>query len=491
MKFNARKNLLSLAVASAISGGALIVAAPAHAMNVSQDNIGQVLLYPYYTVKNGFDTVFTVTNTSDRTAVFKIRFREALNSREVRDFNVILSPYDHWSGAVTMDAAGTGALIRTFDKTCTSPILPDSSSVAGAKEVAFTNELFSGNFVDGGTTDMTRVQEGYFEIILMGVSTRDTAVSTNLVEYNAKHVSGVPRSCSIVDTQFLASNINTQLKNVFLPPENILKGHVTLINVASGKAIDAEPTAIEDFMLSDEIIAPPGTQDPSLASGDPMLVNSGYALQDGNHLTFSTGDPTVGSENTVSELLRASSVINEFATGVGASTSWVVTFPTKHFFTDSYTDLTGPTVANGTPGDGFSEWFYTTSGSPAVAVDGKSCDNITMDMVNREEGRIQTVDTTQFSPYNPSSPTVSLCYEANVIDFNGTSVFGSGVNRLGVSTSGVGSAGWANLFFSESDATSIGGLPVIGFSAIMRDGANASVNYGSSTEHTYKHTGPF
>ena len=475
MKFNARKKLLSLAVASAISGGAMIMAAPAHAMNVSQDNVGEVLLFPYYTVKNGFDTVFTVTNTSDKTAIFKIRFREALNSREVRDFNVILSPYDHWSGAITLDSAGTGAVVRTFDNTCTSPILP-ASSVAGAREVAFTNALYSGNFTDGATSDIGRVQEGYFEVILMGVSSRSTSTSTNLVEYNAKHVNGVPRSCSTVDAQFLAANLNANVKPYFDAPENVLKGHVTYINVASGKAIDSEPTAIENFQNVTEIIAEPGDEFPSLASGD--AVDFAYALQDGNALSAIVAS---GSVDRVDALLRASSVINEFATGVGASTSWVVTFPTKHHHTDSYTSGTGPTQSNGTPTGGFSEWFYNS------ATDGKSCDNITMDLVNREEGRVQTVDSTQFSPYNPSNPTVSLCYEANVIDFNGTSVFGSGINRLGVDTTGVGSAGWANLIFSEAPATSLGGLPVIGFSAIMRDGANATVNYGSSTEHTYKH----
>jgi hypothetical protein len=470
MKFNARTKLLSLAVASALSGGAMLMAAPAHAMNVSQDNVGEVLLFPYYTVKNGFDTVFTVTNTSDKTAIFKIRFREALNSREVRDFNVILSPYDHWSGAITLDSAGTGAVIRTFDKTCTSPILP-ASSVSGATEVAFTNALYSGNFEDGGDESIARVQEGYFEVILMGISSRSTSDSANLVEYNAKHVNGVPRSCATVDTQFLAANLATNVKPYFDAPENVLKGHVTYINVASGKAIDAEPTAIENFQNVTEIIAEPGDGDPSLNSGD--LVDNANVIQNG----VASSTAVIGSVDRVSSVLRASSVINEFATGVGASTAWVVTFPTKHHYTDAYTPVTGPTLS-GTPTGGFSEWFYS---------DGKACDNITMDLVNREEGRVQTVDSTQFSPYNPSNPTVSLCYEANVIDFNGGSVFGSGTNRLGVDTSGVGSAGWANLIFSESTATTAGGLPVIGFSAIMRDSASASTNYGSSTEHTYQH----
>ena len=466
MKMNIRKKLVNLAVASALSGGAMM-AAPAYAMNVSQNNLGEVLLFPYYTVKNGFDTLFTVTNTSNATAVIKVRWREALNSREVRDFNVILSPRDVWTGVVTSN--GDGALIRTFDKTCTSPILPVSATATGAREVAFTNALFSGNFTDGATEDISRVKEGYFEVFLMGLSTRATSDSSNVLEYNAKHVSGVPRDCTKVDQQFLATGSIPG----FTEPLNVLKGHSTFINVATGKAIDTEPTAIENFS-NVAILAAPGDLAPSLANGEAGAVI--YRLNNG--VSESSILP-VGSEDAVSELLRASSVINEYATGTNASSSWVMTFPTKHHYTDSYTPTTGPTLANSTPGGGFSEWFYNT---PPTTGDGKSCDNIGLNLWNREEGGV-TPGGTSFSPA-PTSSSVELCYEVNVLDFNASSVFGAGTNRLAVNTSAVGTAGWAQMSFNEAAATTAGGLPVIGFSAMVRDGADATVNYGSATEHS-------
>jgi hypothetical protein len=465
---NIRKKLVTLAVASAVSGGALMMAAPAHAMNVSQDNLGEVLLFPYYTVKNGFDTLLTVTNTSDKTAVYKIRFREALNSREVRDFNVILSPYDHWGAVVT--ATTDGALLRTFDKTCTSPQLPASSTVAGATEISFTNTLFSGNFTDGASQEMDRVKEGYFEVILMGVSDRDVDTVTNTLEYNARHDGGVPRDCAKVDDLFLPAGV-AALNTYMLAPENILKGHVTYINVNNGQAIDAEPTALEDFNSFPGSIFEPGDLRPQLSNGD--AVGAAYSLVDGVPVTSVY---TTGSHDGVSSLLRASSVINEFATGAGAATSWVMTFPTKHHYTDSYTPVTGPTIEDGIPSGGFSEWFYNS------ATDGKSCDNIGLSIYNREEGTVQDLGNTNFSPA-PTTEFVELCYETNVVDFNGSSVFGAGTNRLGVSTAAVGSAGWAELSFTEN---TIGGLPVIGFSATVRDAGGATVNYGSSSEHAYK-----
>lgn len=480
---NVKKKLLSVAVGSAISASMMLAAAPAQALNVSQDNLGEVLLFPYYTVKNGLDTVFTVTNTSDRTATFKIRFREALNSREVLDFNVVLSPFDHWSGAIT--ASGDGAVFRTFDRTCTSPDKPswNEVTVGGTTgwEVPFTNTLFSGIYADGATSELSRVQEGYFEVILMGVSTRSTSDSSNTVEYNAKHVSGVPRNCALVDQAF--NNIEANFA-AFIAPENSLKGHVTYIAVADGRAIDAEPTAIEDWRNVDHVISAPADVDPDLGDGDAVgFVN---LLNDGAVVSV----PYVNSQDGVSMALMATSVINEFATGAGASTSWVVTFPTKHHYTDAYTIDVGTSTTSPSDFAPFSNRFVTDTDGSGPDLTGRSCDRVSMSIYNREEGAITTVDTSNFSP-RPAQETVDLCYEANVVDFNNTSVFGSGTNRLGVSTSQVGSAGWASLNFVSDNALEEGlggffGLPVIGFAAIMRDNGEAATNYGSSLEHAYK-----
>lgn len=486
-----RKKIAALAVVSAIGSGAML-SAPVQALNVSQNNLGEVLLFPYYTVKNGFDTVFTVTNTTDKTAAFKIRFREALNSREVRDFNVVLSPYDHWSGAVT--AKGDGAAFRTYDKSCTSPDKPAWTDVGnGGYEVDFTNALFTGIYRDGATEDMSRVQEGYFEVILMGLSPLDTATPANVVEYSAKHVDGVPRDCAAVDEKFLnvtSSSTNTAWDG-FDEPANVLKGHVMYIDVATGKAIDAEPTAIENFKSGTHILAKPGDLNPSLASGDAGTVEGAAVnvLADGVVIEH----PYTGSShNAVSMALMATSVINEFATGSGAATSWVVTFPTKHHFTDVYT-LEDGTADPQTAGAPFTNWFYQGADGG-----GQSCDTISMTLTNREEGRVVQVSNTGFSPQPPVSSTVSLCHEVNVINFNSTSnVFGNGTNRLTVDTSGVGSAGWAQLSFTGAYAigstevtTGYGlqgfvGLPTIGFAAVMRDAGGASVNYGSAVQPAY------
>lgn len=489
---NTRKKVVTLAVASAL-GGVAMMSAPAHAMNVAQDGKGEVLLFPYYTVLNGFDTLLSVTNTSNRTVVFKVRFREAKNSREVRDFNVALSPHDIWTAGVTIDGSGTGALVRTFDKSCTSPQLPGGPN--GSTQVDFTSVGYDGTdpkyAYDNGGKSLTRVQEGYIEIIEMAISTipESSIASAALIEYNTQHVSGVPRNCAVFDAAFLDSANLDNVTNApsgsgvfstFTAPANVLTASATLINVAKGTAFDATPTAIQAFQDSNTIIFPPGDLFPNLTNGE--LLPTANMLVDGlpvaaaiaPHVTTINYTPV----DAVSALLAADNLINEYAAGgsatSGARTDWVVTFPTKHF----YTDLNS-TLALAVPP------FHN-----AFAPTGRACDPIALSLYDREEKTQISVGQNQFSPA-PSGPAgASLCNEVNVLNLTAGAtplpVLGSSV-QLAVDTSTVGSSGWANLATPAVSAVNgFTGLPAIGFNVVSRDNtaeAGNNRNYGTGNDH--------
>lgn len=474
MKIDVRKKVLNLAVASAV-GAAGLASLPAHAVNVSQNNVGEVLLFPLYTVRGGLDTVFTVTNTTARAVVMKVRWREALNSREVRDFNVVLSPYDVWTAGVTKDAAGTGALVRTYDNTCTSPALPASTTATGAKEIAFTSIGYDGTDAsyptDKGGTSITRVQEGYFEVFNMGELASGTIFTAS------KHgASGVPANCTTVANS-VASDYPV---GTLTQPTNALKGAVSYIDVATGKAIDATPTAIENF-ASTAIWAAPGDLNPDLADGDAGMT--------ANFLDNGAAVAVAGiaqSQDAVSVLLMADNIMNEFASnGTTSLTDWVITFPTKHHYVDGTGNAQYPF------GDNFPN-------------DGTSCNTITPTLFNREEGSVAPSGNS-FSPA-PTGATAQLCYETNFISFNGANIFGTGVNHMSLDTTAVGTAGWLNLGLAgvvgAASATGVGGattaaprvtgfagdsgLPVIGFAAVMRVAGSSSTNYGSTVNHAYR-----
>src|SRR5512137_145025 len=96
--------------------GALGVTGAAQAVNINPDGLGQVLLYPYYTVRTAstavssgaYNSLLSVVNSTASVKAVKVRFLEGKNSREVLDFNLYLSAKDVWVAAVIPTAAGAG-----------------------------------------------------------------------------------------------------------------------------------------------------------------------------------------------------------------------------------------------------------------------------------------------------------------------------------------------------------------------------------------------
>ncbi|MCF7971775.1 MAG: hypothetical protein K9L22_11500 [Methylococcaceae bacterium] len=160
------KKLNKALVAAGLVAGAAI-SMPSQAVVMSDDGTGEVLIYPFYTVQGPESaprtTLFTITNTMNEYKAVKVRFHEAHNSRDALDFNLYLSPNDVWTGAVSRGADGV-AQLSTSDTSCTIPsqIMSQTNSFS---TLAFTQ---AGNN-DGGNQDALRTNEGYIEVIEMGV----------------------------------------------------------------------------------------------------------------------------------------------------------------------------------------------------------------------------------------------------------------------------------------------------------------------------------
>jgi hypothetical protein len=92
-----KQKALFAAIAAA---GALAATGAANAVYVNNDGPGQALIYPYYTARDGASSLLSVVNTTVDAKAVEVRLLEGKNSREVLDFNLFLSPYDIWTGAV-------------------------------------------------------------------------------------------------------------------------------------------------------------------------------------------------------------------------------------------------------------------------------------------------------------------------------------------------------------------------------------------------------
>jgi hypothetical protein len=395
---------------AALAGvSALGVTGAAEAVNVNPDGLGQVLIYPYYTVRtntanNTFNTLLSVVNSTNSAKVVKVRFLEGKNSREVLDFNLFLSAFDVWTTAIIPDAGGGGKII-TSDKSCTIPAIPSTGQ-------AFVNYAYSS---DGGGSSLDRTKEGYVEIIEMGTYAPTTKTYSNIT-----HVNGVPPGCNAAtfnDTQ-AAIDISSIMGGVF--------GGATLINVLAGSEGALNATALDNFFTIGSNYQSSGFTTPDLTQAAPpvSVVFAGTTGVYQSTWGAGTADP-------VSAVLMHDNVLNEYVldSGTKSGTDWIVTFPTKRFYVN---------VGTGNAPKLFQRNFNTTVGS---------CDDVSLNVYDREE---QTTSTpTTFSPPPPSGVN-QLCWEANVITFNNSNVLAS-VDTANIATNN--QDGWMQVGYFPSTVT--------------------------------------
>jgi hypothetical protein len=509
-----RKNLTA-AVLAGLAGAAGIVGS-AQAVNINPDGLGQVLIYPYYTVNNNNVTVLSVVNTTDQAKAVKVRFAEGENTREVLDFNLYMSAWDVWTASLSMNADGVPEL-KTTDTTCTVPYIYGNGGTQVFLPYALT---------DGGSTSIARATEGHFEMIEMGVV-------TNLDEGSATaatHVNGVPKNCQQLvnawtdpddlkvgdEGYWLVDNFNDMEA-----PIGGLFGGAALINVVNATMVSYNAQAINGFATrvdaNDDLHQEPGSVLPSLNSGN-VYVGTVFGDQGQTipSASFSRG------VDAVSFVFMHDQVMNEYSTetDLSAGTEWILTFPTKSFY------VYAPSAGQIPPVDPFTSVWDAKSDDPMA------CEVVLLDTIwDREEQTIvSTVDPGKPKPPivspapPPTDPDVnpiipfSLCYETSVIAFgeNALNPAGTATQLLGstnfhvIDNSALGfQYGWARLelddypfdynengvidaneaLYSRADLGGLEGLPVTGFAVqhffngFIGEGGNTVGNYGGIYTH--------
>jgi len=477
------RKMKQLALAVGVALGGLSALPSAQAVSVSADNLGQALIFPYYTVRGGWNTLLGVTNTSDRVVAVKVRFREALNSRDVFDFNVILSPYDIWTGYLV--EGGNGPILRTTDKSCTVGAIPAAGQ-------PFTTTAYTGpGAPDGGGTTTDRLRDGYVEMIMMGA-----AAETNSLASNAVHGSnGIPKDCPALVAAFTTASRLGEVRAAFSEyPTSPLKGTFSLVNSSPGKGFNAVglPTALNNFRTDPYVtmMLPPNVIGSANSGYEPTFA---AAQTPGVYYNASTDGLVTGAASgadAVTDALVQSSVLNEWSrrNDPGAAwstlTDWVVTLPTKLFYVDDNTTEYGardPSRVGGLPAlvGPFTETFQAGN-------DGKSCDDVQITVYDREEQtpRPEEVVYPPFSPWTP--PPVGtppqLCYEANVLTFNRGALLGA---DRSLSIQGYPESflfGWMQIDFIKNP------LPAIGFAITNRDSSASGLSLLSEAalyDHSY------
>jgi len=106
-------------------------------VKVAPGGKGDVLIFPFYAaIDGGWETKLTVVNTSNTySTVAKVIVRSPVNSEELLDFFIYLSPTDVWTGTLKFDAQ-TGALLESDSDSIVSRLAGAGNPVWGDEEIA-------------------------------------------------------------------------------------------------------------------------------------------------------------------------------------------------------------------------------------------------------------------------------------------------------------------------------------------------------------------
>jgi hypothetical protein len=429
---------------------ALGVTSAAQAVNVNPDGLGQVLIYPYYTVRdktagNPFSSLLTVVNSQASAKAVKVRFIEGKNSQEVLDFNLFLSAHDVWTAAILPATdGGGGAGVGTFDKSCT---IPSNLSHDAANLTSFVNVLLDDAV---GDDSLDRTKEGYAEIIEMG-----TIIGGTKTETAVTHVAGVPPCTASALTDSVVPTALTA-------PSGGLFGDMTLINVNAGEDYTEDAVALDNFR-NVGVYDVPGSIKPDLQDVNPPTS----VVMNGNNVYQSTFFPGFDSQpiDAISALFMHDHVYNTFIldSGTKSGTDWVLTFPTKRYY---YTF--------GSKNQGVQYLFQRN-----IVANVGGCDDVLATVYDREEA--SATPQVGFSPQRPGKSN-TLCWEANVLTFNASQVLGSTNNRNIVTTY---QNGWADLNFTlATNASSDGNSPhaLVNFNTTITN-INGGVSSGATVSY--------
>ena len=564
-----KKNVLALSIAAMIGGlgfagmasASVIVGSGAGVTNAAltapdvtgfkfaDGGVGHALVVPYYTVQNGNMTVLHLTNTDMKNGkVAKIRFRGAANSDDVLDFQVLLSPGDVWTAAISKNADGLASL-TTGDTTCTIPAI-------GGQSVAFKTTRLNPALSPEAAAEGTR--EGYVEIFNSAdipsdkVYTVGATANTNSALYTTvKHTAGKPAcAAATIEAALFTTDFTAEADAAKIglnSPSGGLMADWYIINVPQTTTYSGAATALVGdggkygnyvaFPQNESmVIALPETftADPSLASAGKSSYKKTSAGVPSNPTTVAPIEaialdfpdlstpyyaaPAAGvaltQASVLTQALAVSSITNQYAkdAGIFAKTDWVLSMPTRRYSVavdynakNALGAVAAARVYSVVPGAvggaGLAQEYFSTDNTELVG--GKVCVGTqgTTFLDREETGKS---GSPVFSPSKASS--ARLCGEASVLSFaeglTAPSVLGASVAREDAPASALFENGWGVLNTANypkgtapaAQAAASIGMPILGYSVIKLTNPQASAgvsgNFGITWPHRFTKVNP-
>ena len=392
----------ALLLASSLGFGAAS-AADAQPISLSPEGIGQVLIYPYYTTRNGWTTLLSIVNNDSANGkAVRVRFLEGKNGASVASLNVFLAPDDIWTGAVVSGSSDTkGAQLVSNDDSCTFPSFRPLQTLIAAppRSIEFSNQMYVADGDSPTLQSIDRTREGYIEVIEMASIPYTPTAPSALIRQIYSFATGryQPSACDAVSDTDLPSYA-AQLTQ----PSGGLSGAATLVNVSRGASSEYTPVTLNGFW---QLLSTPSANLTASTSPLPNLSSGGNTtaqyLYDGKSY-FSKFSRSI---DAVSAVLMNAELLGEHAYTIDSTinTTWVVATPSKRFYTQG--KATSPFVR---------PWNGST---------GQACTEITVASWDRNSYKDFFDGCGFVCP--PALPPAAICYATSVVSFGGVRVDGT------------------------------------------------------------------
>ena len=408
MRRQSRISILFLSVCAAF---------PAAAVHLGSDGTGQVLIFPYYTANADNQTLISVVNSTADAKALKVRFYESRNGRATLNLNLYLGAYDVWTGGVI--SLGTGvssaANLLTVDSSCTAPAIQNNSALpvtpgGGLRYMPFSDLAFTGANNDSDSNTLDRTREGFVEIIEMGTIVAGSATANALQAFVPGSL-GKPVNCDRIGLSFQAdgsygsAQFGTLASDIG-PPSGGLSGTGAIINVSLGTYINYNATGLEAFRTT-TMHTPPISPEPNFSNADPIST----VVTPDRVIRSTWGSERVGLANgvgqridAVSSVLMAANISNEFSIeqSIGGASEWVITMPTKRFYSDSVSSGSLTAIAP------FPAPFNVGAPSNITERQYNACESVLPNMVSHDQEILQ--ETLFFSRHHRQRYKIRLSF---------------------------------------------------------------------------------
>jgi len=275
-------------------------------ISISPTGSGDALYLPYWSVQDDTSTLLSISNARDEAKAVRVNVVGGGDGAPLLSFNLYLAPHDSWSAALVAGGDGLPEL-SSDDASCVLPALDQVAPDDGEDDD-------DGDEDEDGDAPVGGDLSGAIEIVEMGTLADDATLDL--------------ADCAALAQAFEEGGDWAVDANAGLAaPGGGLNASAEVVDLQDATVAEFPATALQGFVARASHLPPAQS---GLRLSEPLAATDGEELvvrfADGSTQAFTSGTEAIGA------LLSSQALHGDVheETAIGASTRWLVAFPTLH-----------------------------------------------------------------------------------------------------------------------------------------------------------------